>query len=324
MNEVIKPIRGVVFNIQKFSVHDGPGIRTIVFLKGCPLSCLWCDNPEGQYSQPELVYNENRCIGTLECGECLKVCKAEAILEVEKNNKVLINNWKCLKCDECTQVCPSMALEMMGKNMTPEDVLKIVEEDAIFYSRSGGGLTLSGGEPLFQADFCCEILKQAKEKGLHTAIETSGYADWNSMENVIRFIDFIIYDIKSMNSDIHRRFTGVSNEIIISNLTRLCQKFSKRPVMVRTPVIPGFNDSEEDIIAIKDFVGRFHNVVDYELLIYHRLGEPKYGYLHRNYPMKGVLPPTKERIERLKQLVIQPQEGVLNNIRFSIKDQVEG
>lgn len=302
LSNVISPLSGVVFNIQRYSVHDGPGIRTIVFLKGCPLGCLWCANPEGMQPQPQLMYNENKCIGTVECGECLKVCGPGVIQETEDRKKVLINRTKWLQCGKCIKVCPSNAIEMVGKNMTAQEVLDAVEEDLNFYARSGGGLTLSGGEPLFQHEFCVEILKEAKKRKVHTAIETSGYVNWNHLENALQYIDYVLFDVKCMDSDKHKRFTGVSNKLILNNLIKLSEKFSKIPIKVRTPVIPGFNDSDEDISTIKDFVIKLSNVTEYELLTYHRLGELKYSYLNCEYPMKGVLPLNKEFMEHLNQI----------------------
>ncbi|GBF33936.1 pyruvate formate-lyase activating enzyme [Desulfocucumis palustris] len=293
---------GLVFNIQQFSLHDGPGIRTIVFFKGCPLRCRWCANPESQYDQPELVYNKNKCIGTHECRECLQACGAGAIEQEERHNKVVLNRKLCLNCGECAKVCPSKALEILGKTMSVNEVLKIAQEDGVFYSRSGGGLTLSGGEPLLQAEFACGLLREAKNKGMDTAIETCGYTRWQNIEKACQYVNTVFYDIKCINSDKHKRFTNVSNKRILQNFKDLCGCFPQTPVIVRTPVVPGFNDREEDILEIINFIKGNPNV-KYELLPYHRFGESKYAYLGKNYLLRGVPTLTEEHIKFLRNIV---------------------
>ncbi len=291
---------GIVFNIQRYSVHDGPGIRSIVFLKGCPLKCQWCANPESQHRQPELAYNDYKCIGTSECKYCLTICPAEAI---QKNgDKIQIDRQLCTNCGLCADSCPSKALNMYGKSMSVNEVLHTVEQDSIFYSRSGGGMTLSGGEPLLQADFATELLKEAKRRRINTTIETCGYADWEKVEQVCQYVDNILFDLKSMDSGKHKEFTGVPNEKILDNFQRLCHHFPNTPMTVRTPVIPGFNDTEQDIFAILNFIKGISQV-RYELLGYHRLGEPKYNYLGKDYLLGGVKPMAEDRLAVLKKLV---------------------
>ena len=291
---------GVIFNVQRYSVHDGPGIRTIVFLKGCPLRCQWCANPESQHRQPELAYNDYKCIGTAECSYCFKACPVGAIQE--KEDKIQIDRDICTNCGSCADICPSKALNMYGRSIDAKEVLNTVEQDSIFYSRSGGGMTLSGGEPLLQADFATELLKEAKRRRINTTIETCGYAEWDKVEQVCEFVDNILFDIKSMDTVKHQEFTGVANEKILENFQKLCNRFPATPITVRTPIIPGFNDTEEDILAILDFIAGIPNV-RYELLGYHRLGEPKYNYLGKDYPLSGVKPMPEDRLAVLKQLV---------------------
>ncbi|AQS57886.1 (2S)-3-sulfopropanediol dehydratase activating enzyme [Desulforamulus ferrireducens] len=291
---------GIVFNIQRYSVHDGPGIRTIVFLKGCPLRCQWCANPESQQRQPELAYNDNKCIGTEECFYCFKACPVGAIQK--KAEKIQVDRELCTNCGSCAASCPSQALNMYGKSMSAKEVLDTVEQDSIFYSRSGGGMTLSGGEPLSQADFATELLKEAKRRRINTTIETCGYADWEKLEQVCAYVDNILYDIKSMHPVKHQAFTGVSNERILENLKKLYSSFPNKAITVRTPVIPGFNDTEQDILAILDFIADMPGV-HYELLGYHRLGEPKYNYLGKDYLLSGIMPLAQNRLAALKQLV---------------------
>ncbi len=274
---------GCVFNIQQYSVHDGPGIRTTVFLKGCPLSCRWCCNPESMQSSPELAYNQSKCIGVEECSRCKTACSFGAIEEGE-GGKITINREACQKCFSCEGMCPSTAMHTFGKQMSVPEVLEVVEEDSAFYSRSGGGLTISGGEPLMQADFAVALLKEAKRRRINTTIETCGYADWSKLKEVAQHLKTIIFDIKSMDAAKHKEFTGVSNDLILSNFINLREAFPHLDIWVRTPLIPGFNDSEEDIGQILGLIKGMPNI-KYELLPYHPMGQSKYRFLGRDYPM---------------------------------------
>ena len=272
---------GYVFNIQQFSVHDGPGIRTMVFLKGCPLQCWWCSNPESQKALPELAYNSNKCIGITECMYCIEVCFTGAIKKDNKN-RIIIDRELCDDCLHCTNVCPSKALNAFGNLLSIDQVLKVVEEESIFYSRSGGGITLSGGEPFMQAELSLELLKEAKKRRINTAMETSGYTAWGNMEGACRHLNTILFDIKCMDDQKHTEFTGVSNKLIIDNFEKMCEGFPDLSILVRTTIVPGFNDTEKDVFAIVDFIKGRPNV-SYEPLAYHRLGQPKYEYLGRKY-----------------------------------------
>ncbi|MBP1761871.1 MAG: glycyl-radical enzyme activator family protein [Firmicutes bacterium] len=292
---------GVVFNIQKFSVHDGPGIRTLVFLKGCPLRCQWCSNPESHSLIPEVLYSNTKCITTAECGYCQQACKTGAITESE--GKIAINRDLCTNCGDCAEACPALALEVCGARMTVDEVLDRVEEDSIFYTRSGGGITLSGGEPLVQADFAAELLKEAKQRGMDTAIETTGFSDWENIAKVLKYVDTLHFDIKCMDSEKHKKHTGVSNEKILDNFKRICAEFPGKTIVVRTPVIPGFNDTEEDILAVVDFLRNITRPVEYELMGYHRFGEGKYAALGKTYPLSGVASLDNERLVVLEKLI---------------------
>jgi pyruvate formate lyase activating enzyme len=287
---------GFVFNIQRYSLHDGPGIRTLVFLKGCPLRCPWCSNPESQRLEPELAYNEGNCIGTKECAFCRDVCPSGAAKE-SGSGLVSIDRTLCDVCLQCADVCPSRALSVFGKLMNVNEVMQAVEADGDFYGRSGGGMTLSGGEPLAQAGLACELLKEARRRRINTSIETCGFAEWKDLEQACGYLDSILFDIKSMNPVKHKEFTGVSNERILENFQRLCERFPDLPKRVRTPIIPGFNDTEEDVEAIVDFIRGKPNV-EYELLAYHRLGQPKYQYLGRQYTLVDI----RVSDERMKAL----------------------
>lgn len=277
---------GYVFNIQNYSMHDGPGIRTMVFLKGCPLRCKWCSNPESQQCSPELAFKDNKCIGIQECGRCLSVCPNGAVGTAE-NGMIKISREACQACFVCADNCPAQSLHVFGKLRSINEVLRVVENDSAFYARSGGGMTISGGEPLMQAEFTTELLKEAKRRRINTAIETCGFVEWPVLQKAAEFIDTILFDIKCIDAVKHKQFTGGSNEVILSNFENLCQAFPKKPILVRTPVVPGFNDSLEDIRAIVDFIKGRDNV-SYQILQYHRLGQPKYEYLGRQYPLGDV------------------------------------
>lgn len=324
---------GYVFNIQHYSLHDGPGIRTLVFLKGCPLRCKWCSNPESQLFNPELAYNINKCIGCEECSLCLQVCNPKALKvdssdnEIDSSNnktdtgknkkdvgnykmdnksyKIKINRELCDNCFKCAEICPSKALITFGELLSIEEVLKAVEKDSIFYSRSGGGLTIGGGEPLMQPEFTINLLKEAKRRRINTSLETCGYAEWDTVERVCSHVDTVFFDIKCIDSAKHKEFTGVENRKILENFTKLCNHFPNISIIVRTTIIPGFNDSEEDIVAIADFINSTPSTTNmqYELLTYHRLGEPKYGFLGREYPLGSVSTIDKEWVESLKKVI---------------------
>lgn len=294
MDTINYSMEGLVFDIQRFSIHDGPGIRTIVFLKGCPLSCRWCSNPESQSVKPVIMYQEMNCI---HCGRCIAACKRGAI---NINNKEYINREICTACGECVNVCPASALTLKGKRMTVEQVIKELKKDAINYRRSGGGITLSGGEPLVQANFSKELLKACKAQGWHTAIETTGFANTEAVENVFPYIDLALMDIKNLNSDIHKKYTGASNEIILENAVRI-SKITK--MVVRVPVIPEFNSSEQSILEICKFVKTLNNIDTVHLLPYHTYGENKYKLLGRDYLMKESRNLNSDEIDNLKRIV---------------------
>ncbi len=294
-----QPPRGLVFNIQRYSVHDGPGIRTIVFLKGCPLNCRWCSNPESQSGQPELAFNANKCIGEADCGLCGQACRQGAV-KTAGDGKIELDRTRCDACFSCVDACPAKALHIFGQPMTVDEILKAAEADGVFYGRSGGGITLSGGEPLAQGAFTVALLKEAKRRRINTAMETCGLGDWAVLAEAAKYLNTIIFDIKTLDAQKHQEYTGVANEAILANFGRLCEEFPALPKLVRTPVVPGFNDSEEDIAAIAAFLAGKTNV-DYELLAYHRLGQPKYRYLDRDYPLDD-LKLDDDKFKALKQL----------------------
>jgi pyruvate formate lyase activating enzyme len=299
--------KGLVFNIQKFSLHDGPGIRTIVFLKGCPLACMWCSNPEGRSREVELIQTSDRCIGTDECNRCLTIC-LEQSLGIGDDGRVVVDRSRCDGCGDCAYVCPSRALEVSGQWVTVADVLRAVEEDDAFYARSGGGLTVSGGEPLAQGAFVRSLLGAARGRGIDTAIETSGLCSWKTLREVAPWADQIYFDIKCLDPDKHELGTGVSNEKILDNFRKLRAELPEVAVIVRTPVIPGFNDSKEDIMAIVAFVEAAGGAASYELLAYHGFGEPKYAKLGQRYQLGHVAPPSPQYMQELKGVARQLNE----------------
>ena len=294
MNKVDYEMEGVLFNIQRYSLHDGPGIRTIPFFKGCPLSCKWCSNPESQRPQPELIFKKSDCI---RCGKCIEVCKQQAL---SISNAFFIDRERCIQCGECTQVCPTQALEMKGKRMTVADVMRELQKEENLYRRSGGGITLSGGEPLAQPAFARELLKACKEKGWHTAMETTGFTTPEVIADVFPYVDLALTDIKAINPAIHLANTGIDNSQILENLLRI--SFLTKTI-VRIPVIPGVNDNPEEIHNIAEFARLMFNVDTLHLLPYHSFGENKYGLLGRIYPMGEAERIAESKMELLKKEV---------------------
>ena len=276
MNGIDYDMEGIVFDIQRYSIHDGPGVRTIVFLKGCPLRCRWCSNPESQAPEPELLFRASSCI---RCGQCTPVCPTKAL---SRDNPGFVDRDKCVKCGTCVGVCPTDALTISGKKMTIAQVMLELRKDAIHYRRSGGGVTLSGGEPLFQHAFAKEVLKACHEQGWNTAMETTGYTTREIIRDVMPHVDHALVDIKTIDPANHQANTGVDNRIILENA--LCIA-SLTHAVVRVPVVPGFNDTEKAIGAIADFAKLMPGVDTVHLLPYHTYGENKYALLGRPYPM---------------------------------------
>jgi len=269
-------MKGLIFDIQRYCIEDGPGIRTTVFMKGCPLRCRWCSNPESQGKKIELMYRRLEC--TL-CGICIETCKngAPSLLE----DRIVTDRQKCDACGDCLTTCPNTARQVTGYLASPEEVAEEVARDALFFINSGGGVTLSGGEPLQQSAFTAEVLRLCQRKGVHTAIETCGYARDKDIIEVLKFVDLVLFDIKHMDSEWHKAYTGVGNKKILSN-ARLISGEGAR-VIIRYPVIPGFNDNTDNIIKTAKFVSSLGNIERVEFLPYHDYGIEKYNKLDRCY-----------------------------------------
>ncbi|CAJ0992912.1 glycyl-radical enzyme activating protein [Sodalis praecaptivus] len=294
MKRVEYDTAGVLFNIQRYSLHDGPGIRTIPFFKGCPLSCKWCSNPESQRPLPELIYKKSDCI---RCGKCVDACKQKAL---SPDNPFFVDRERCIQCGDCTRVCPTQALEMKGKRMTVSEVIRELQKEENLFRRSGDGITLSGGEPLAQPEFARELLKACKEKGWHTAIETTGFTTKEVIDAVFPWIDLALTDFKAINPAVHEENTGVNNSKILENLIRI--SFITK-VIVRIPVIPGVNDHPDEIRSIADFARLMSGVDTIHLLPYHTFGENKYNLLGRIYPMRDAKSQPEDNLKSLKSVV---------------------
>jgi pyruvate formate lyase activating enzyme len=276
-------MEGLIFDIRPFSLHDGPGLRTTVFFKGCPLNCWWCCNPESQAGRPELTWLRERCLG---CDRCQTVCPEDALRTSGDGVKVVDYN-RCNLCGCCSAECPGEALTLIGRRVTVEEVLAEAVRDALYFEASGGGLTLSGGEPLAQPDFAAELLRRYKheEKGRHTAVETCGFAEWPVFEKLAEDVDLFLYDLKHMDPLEHQRLTGVDNRLILENVRRLAE--AGRALVIRLPLITGINDSAQNLEATADFVRALPGVSRIDLLPYHRLGESKYRRLGKAYALGG-------------------------------------
>jgi pyruvate formate lyase activating enzyme len=285
----------LVTNIQGYSIHDGPGIRTVVFFKGCGLECLWCSNPECISPQPEVGFIKTLCT---KCGECAGVCPVGALV-YEVGKLPHIDHARCTGCGLCSSVCSYKAIVHYGKSMNAEEIFDTVSRDKMFYEASGGGVTVSGGEALLQPQLVSDLFEQCRRTKIHTCIETSGYIAESALKQVLPYTDYILYDLKHMNSDKHLQYTGQPNSAILSNAKIAAA--SGVEMLFRMPLIPGVNDDLQNIKETAEFLNSLGKALRIELMPYHRLGKGKYESLDREYRFSGVLPPELDNIESVKK-----------------------
>lgn len=278
----------MIFNIQPFSIQDGPGIRTTIFMKGCNMKCYWCHNPESLSGKSELQFFPAKCIA---CGSCVKVCP------YPKDGLSARFTERCVLCGECVRNCFSEAVVMSGKTYGVDELIEVISKDRAIYESSGGGITFSGGEPLLQADFVVEVLKKSREAGIDTAIESALNLPWDTVERAVPYVDHFMCDFKVFDSSRHREATGMGNERVLENISSLCA--IHQDVLVRTPIIPGFNDSHEDIERIAGFLSRLERPPQAELLAFHGICIGKYQSLNRKYKAEGLKTPEKTVLAEL-------------------------
>lgn len=295
---------GLVFDIVRYMIEDGPGIRTCVFFKGCPLRCKWCSNALGLEACDELAYISNKC---LKCHDCLAVCSKHAL---SKNDQgyVQIDYTKCNKCGDCVQVCESTALRLIGKKYNVDELMKIVERDRAFYRREGGGVTVTGGEILMQAGFVYKFLKKCRESYISTAIETSAYGQWSMLEPILSVTDFILIDLKHIDSKTHFDLTGVGNELILQNIKATSVFCLDHPAdfIIRIPVVTGLNDDLSELVKAAKFLQQLQGVMpEVNLLPYHPYGINKYCWVGKNYELQSVVPPSVEHLQNLSGVFIE-------------------
>jgi len=286
--------KGMIFNIQRYSIHDGPGIRTTVFLKGCPLKCLWCSNPESQLFWPEVAHVDSLCN---KCGHCVEVCDTEAISVDDKG--VHINRKRCTNCGKCVEVCGPEALKIFGSEMSVEEVFQEIQKDIQYYLNSGGGVTVSGGEPLCQPDFVVALFKKCSDAGVDTCLDTCGYADATALDRVLTYTSLVLFDLKALNPIVHRKLTKRSNKKIIRALELIIRRGT--PLIVRVPLIPGFNNSNEELMAIARTVACM-NKLKVHLLPYHIFGVGKYKMLDRRYKLSRLAPPKDAELRTAEKI----------------------
>ncbi len=303
-------IRGTIFNIQRFSLHDGPGIRTTVFLKGCPLSCIWCQNPEGISRDPQKIRHFQKCIG---CYSCFEQCPQGAVKKGPAGP--LVDSDLCCNCFYCAEVCPAAAVEKAGQTVTAEELLAELLKDRLVFEESGGGVTFSGGEPFMQPEFLIEMLRLLQQEGVHTSIETCGYTPWPNLKQALALTDLFIYDLKLIDDDQYKKYTGVSGNSILLNLKKLIS--SGVEIQVRMPLIKGINDNKLSLEKAADYL--LEAEIEYiELIPYHNYGEAKYEKIGREYQLKGMSKYSNADLNRAKMIL--NRSGIKANSEGELND----
>lgn len=295
----------MVIGITRMTVHNGPGIRTLILFKGCPLRCVWCSTPESWNESPDIAFYVDRCIL---CGECISVCPRNALTAGDK--AVIINRELCDNCGRCISVCYTEALRLMGRQYTVDELIHEVKKDQVLYKHSGGGVTVSGGEPLLEPGFALELFRSFKQNGINIGVDTCGFVPRENIEAVLPYVDFFLWDIKHMNDNAHREFTGIHNRLILDNLSFVSD--NRVPIYIRLPIIPGYNDSTDNLRAVCEFATDLSSLVEINILPLHHLGKARYTALGLEYPIDGIPLIQDEVLQEIKKLV--ESYGLMCNI----------
>ncbi len=296
---------GTIFDIKRYAINDGPGIRTAVFFKGCPLRCWWCHNPEGQVKTPQLMYRANRCKTT---GACLSACPQGAI----RLDGISVTDWAlCDQCGKCAVVCYAGAREMVGRSVSSRELRDEIRRDVPFYDQSGGGVTMTGGEPMYQLKFLKEILQRCTEQGIRTAVDTSGATSWENFAVILPLVDLFLYDVKVMDDTRHKRYTSVSNRRILDNLQQLAE--AEAHIIVRIPLVPGCNDDEQNLEACALFLARLPTLEGVQVMPYHDIGRAKYEALGMEYKLDEIQPASAEQVQTVEEYFSSYNLPVIGN-----------
>mgnify|MGYP003734998327 FL=1 len=298
---------GSVLRIERASIHDGKGLRTVLFLKGCPLRCRWCSTPESQSFGLEKGYAQDRCIG---CGICVRSCPERALSISHDIQKVLTDLSKCKKCFICAAKCPRRAIKQYGSLMSVKEAVEEISKDEIFFFHSGGGVTISGGEPLCQPEFVSEVLRECRALGIHTAIETSFHVPYENIEKTLPWLNVLYVDLKHMDKDLHKEWVGHENSLILNNIKKADQSEYPLEIIVRIPMIPGVNDTDSNLSAVAEFCKSIKKLKEIELLPYHRLGTETYKHLGMEYLLRDLAPPSQEQISERARFLTELNPGV--------------